>query len=90
MKKVTITLEFEGESAEYIDAKSGGVDVGVLLKDALADFRHARMPVEEYVAKRYAESDDRFRRFKRGDVGKRVAFSAVLSNAFVTINVADE
>jgi len=90
MKKVTITLEFEGESAEYIDAKSGGVDVGLLLRDALADFRIERTPPYAYVTKRYADSDDRFRRFKLGDVTKRIEFSAVLSNALVTINVSDE
>jgi hypothetical protein len=91
MKKVTITLEFEGENAEYIAEKEGGVDVGLLLRDALADFRCARQTptVEAYVATRYGWPFTDFHRAKAHDVKKRIAFSEVLGKAIVTINVSD-
>ena len=39
---------------------------------ALREFRHKRIPVREYVDKRYADMDDSFRNCKIGEVQERL------------------
>ncbi len=91
MKRVTITLEFKDDDAEYVDKYSGGCDIGLLLRHALGEFEALRQPAKAYVAKRYPE----MRRpqdyaFKIRYVEKRNRMAEVLRRADVTILVADE
>jgi hypothetical protein len=88
--KVTITLEFDGDNAEYVGKYSGGCDIGLLLRDALGEFQAAREPAAEYVAKRYPNiALDQHRAFKIRDVEKRVTMARMLAGATVIIMLDD-
>jgi hypothetical protein len=93
MKRVTITLEFEESDSEYISKHSGGVDIGLLLRDALGEFEAVRTPANEYVAKRYPGIENFASNsvaFKIRDVEKRNAMAHTLCRADVTIHVEDK
>lgn len=92
MKRVTITLEFDENDSEYINKHSGGVDIGLLLRDAMGEFETARQPAAEYVAKRYPGVENfasNAAAFKIRDVEKRCAMAQALRRAYVTILVSD-
>lgn len=100
MKKVAVTIEFWGEDAEVMALRSGGVDVGVLLRDALGEFQDSRKvrasaeldavpTVEGYVEYRYALSTERFRKDKVREVTKRCDMAKRLHAGAVTIYVSD-
>ena len=90
-KKVTIELDFgSDELATQVDAGSGGVDIGQLLRDALGEFANKRSPVIVYVNERYASQNDKFKSFKIRDVRKRILMARTLACATVTILVGAE
>jgi hypothetical protein len=88
MKKVTIELDFGNSAlAALVEAGSGGVDVGQLLRDALGEFADVRSPAEEYVAKRYTSFTGERLKFKVNEVKKRIQMARTLACADVTILV---
>jgi hypothetical protein len=91
MKRVTITLEFEENDSEYIGEHSGGVDIGLLLRDALGEFEAVRTPANEYVDKRYGSSmpGPATIAFKIRDVEKRCEMARVLGRTNVTIFIGE-
>jgi hypothetical protein len=90
MKRVTITLEFEENDSEYISKHSGGVDIGLLLRDALGEFEAVRTPGNEYVDKRYPDLTSSRRAYKIRQVEKRNAMAHMLCRADVTLVVEDK
>jgi hypothetical protein len=83
MKKTTITLTFMGKAAEEIDRLASDVDVAVLLRDALSDFRRARIPIHAYVKERYPYLTPNQAENKVKEVARRLLLSEHLSKADV-------
>jgi hypothetical protein len=85
--KFTVTLDINDETAREVADLTHGVDVSLLLRDALGEFVRAREPVETYVARRYASNTDALRRQKVREVTKRLRVAELLHKATVTIEV---
>ncbi len=85
--KTTITIEFESEDAEKVAELTGGVDLTILLRDALGEFIAARTPALEYVKRRYDASYIISHRLKVREVEKRCKLADVLKHGNVTIEL---
>jgi len=101
--KTVVVLELSGEQAEELWARSGGVDLGQLLRDALGEFigvrggeilKGEREDMERvlvwYVAERYSHLGERQQRLKAREVCKRKAMAALLRGAGVVVERSDE
>jgi hypothetical protein len=86
--KATIILEFEGELANELDARSHA-DIGLVLRDALGEFIAARTPFADYVAKRYSSAPERFQRDKVRNVAKRCELACSIAKGDVTLIVSE-
>jgi hypothetical protein len=69
--RTTITLDFNDVDIERATELSNGVDVGVLLRDALGEFIATRTPIDKYVAERYRGQYSGFLTYKIRDLAKR-------------------
>jgi len=94
MAKMTIEIEVDEDDQNTVDR----VDVGVLLRDALAEFCTSRSAfwqgrecspddVTGFVEALYAHMDERFRKAKRREEAKRVNAACAMRCGSVTIHL---
>jgi hypothetical protein len=62
-RKIQVTFDVDSDVDLYV--------VKQIIKDAIGEFRDARTPVDEYVAKRYASHNEAFRQAAIKTVGYR-------------------
>lgn len=72
-----MTITVTGIDPEYSFA------VQLVLRDALYEFMHTRLPVDEYVNRRYAEHPQSFRVTKLDEVKHRLELAQMLREADV-------
>ena len=73
------------EVSDEVYDMAGGVDVGLLLRDALADFRAARDG--GYVDRRYAGQSESFKQMKIREIAKRIVMTHFIESGTFTIEI---
>lgn len=85
--KVLVTLELDLDETER--TALADVDLALLFRDALGEFRGAREPARDYIARRYGAHTPEFRGEKFQELEVRVAAAKLLGRASVTMERAD-
>ena len=86
--KTTITIEFSGEPAQAVSDLTRGVDLGILLRDALGEFIAAHTPARTSLDATW-ETTSLSRLFKIREVAKRCALAEVLKRGDITIETEE-
>ena len=83
--KTQIVIELPDHVADAVVELSKTIDLGTLLREALGEFASRRMPIKEYVAKRYGHQKPKSRTSKYDEVERRIAFAKAIRSGVARV-----
>ena len=83
--KTQIVIELPDHVADVVVELLKTIDLGTLLRDALSEFVSRRVPVVEYVAKRYGSQNEKSQGWKMDE--RRIAFAKAICSGVARVEM---